>query len=141
MSAYIVEDSCINLVVSYLLECAEKHELWKVNGFFLATGFPLDSYEDGEKLAKAMFELNCESIRQRYGQNAPSKFRELDFEFSRLYPSSDIQVLKSLGCFLYQSCEGNCDETPLYKSLREIEGKVALEIVHRLPVYESAHWQ
>jgi hypothetical protein len=142
MSAFMVEDETINSVITYLAKCSKEKELWKLFpleslGYFNREN--MDSF-NAAQMGLDMFELNTMSIEQRYGKGQAGQFRPLDYKPSHCYRNSVFQVLKDLSCFLYQSCEGNCDETPLYKALREIEGKIALEIVHRLPQYESAKW-
>lgn len=100
--------------------------------------------------------LNIESLRRRY----PDSYMEManDIEF---VPGCDIwrhevydiengvkfmaewhyQILKSLDCYLYQSCEGGCYELPLYKALQSLRDKWGGYIAENHPMYELAKWQ
>jgi hypothetical protein len=51
------------------------------------------------------------------------------------------QFLKSLRCYLYQSCEGDCYETGLYKALDQLSLELAYFIATNQPEYEMAKWQ
>ena len=51
------------------------------------------------------------------------------------------QFLKSLRCYLYQSCEGDCYETGLYKALDQLSLELAYFIATNQPEYELAKWQ
>lgn len=100
-------------------------------------------------------ELNVESLRRRY----PEYYHEMigDVEY---IPGCDIfehdvydiengvkfmkpwhyQVLKSLNCYLYQSCEGNCYKLPLYKAIQSLTDKWGCYIAENQPMYEEADW-
>ena len=108
-----------------------------------------------EVVFDSLAELNVESLKQRYPHGYKSMLGEIKY-----VPGCDIwkrevmnmadgvaiiepwhyQVLKSLDCYLYQCCEGNCDELPLYKALETFRDKWGLYIAKNQPEYELAEW-
>ena len=50
------------------------------------------------------------------------------------------QFLKSLRCYLYQSCEGDCYDSELYKALDLLSLELAYFIATNQPEYELAKW-
>ena len=99
-----------------------------------------------------MFQLNCKSVDERYGERQEEKdgfvnfkykpgLKEMAFGISELvYEVTFFQALKSLACFLYQSCEGTCDNLPLYLALRDVQNRLCINYVNNRPEYESAKW-
>ncbi len=139
MSAHIVDDACINRIVYYF---------W----FLHTSSFPrrelacitsLETEVGEQKLAGEMFMLNCQAVDQRYpghAQSMPDAFRPLDFKYSPVL-STEMQVYKSLSCWLYQCSEGNIPETSeLYKVMDRIKDYMAGKIVSELPEYQAAQW-
>lgn len=100
--------------------------------------------------------LNVESLNRRY----PDYYKEM-IEDVEYIPGCDIwenevydiengvkfmkdwhyQILKSLDCYLYQSCEGNCYKLPLYKAIQSLRDKWGAYIAQNQPQYELAKWQ
>ena len=62
------------------------------------------------------------------------------FKFYEISMIRDIQVLKSLQCFLYQCTEGTIPKRKLYKTLRDIERVLINDIISKLPEYDKAEW-
>jgi hypothetical protein len=139
MSAFMVGDQTINRVVTWLTrEVAASHfELHR-----LAREFDIDLTSDrwDEKLANAMFQLNCDGVNARYGEGEAEKFRPLNFKYKQEDYFSLVQVLKSLQCWMYQCCEGDVPQTKLYQFFEGVERHLALKIVRDLPEYEKAKW-
>lgn len=133
MSAFVVQDKTINTVVSYLVMTKEwyTHKLTDM-------GYDLEKKLSVEKLAKDMFFLNCEAVDARYGKGEAEKFRPLDFKYCFTCTVNAYMAMKSLSCWLYQCSEGNIDKSPLYITMKEIEGDIAKEIVCKMPQYENA---
>lgn len=138
MSAYMVSDDTINKVVSFLVYAAIAHK--GVARYLENEGYPLVTPEQQETLANKMFDLNIQGVNARYGDGEAEKFRPLDFKYRLLMPCSPIHVHKALACLLYQCSEGDIDETPLYKTLTQVNYLIAESIVHNLPAYELAPW-
>lgn len=131
MSAFICEPETFCSVVSTILEYEKPGGL----GPYCPRPASLEGLSPQEICTK-LAELNVRSVNQRYNENSPA----LVVKFSRNYTDSVIQRLKSLRCFLYQSCEGDCMESDLYQELEEMSARLALHVVSRLPQYESARW-
>lgn len=137
MSAYIVEDKTINKVVTKLaydrdgnwLKCKLKD-----------AGYDLETLEGKQKLGWDMFKLNIRSVNMRYEDKPADTFRPLDYRFQLEGNYPKPAVYKSLSCWMYQSCEGDCDNSPLYKLMEEVKASWADSIVASLPEYDKAIW-
>jgi hypothetical protein len=127
MSAFMVEDTTINRVVTWLKREVQRSRI------------DLTSDQWDEKLAQIMFQLNCDGVNARYGEGEAEKFRPLNFTYKPEY-ASRIQVLKSLQCWLYQCREGNVPDTQLYQFFEAVAHHLALHIVMDLPEYDKAMW-
>ena len=103
--------------------------------------------KDGEKVFNELARLNIASLSQRY-------FDYMDMVGNVQYlPHCDMwayshgveqwhyQFLKSLRCYLYQSCEGDCYDTGLYKALDKLSLELAYFIATNSPEYELAEWE
>ena len=138
MSAFIVEDETINKVIACLnsLENGPRQARW--------ISRPLRNIayigKLGKTLGDAMFALNVASVEERYGEGEAKEFRSLDYTFKDMVPPGPIAAYKALHCFLYQSCEGQCDKDKLFIALEQVKAELAQYIVNRLPQYESAVW-
>lgn len=137
MSAFVVDDSTINKVVSFLNAKAMGYDgrhRYKVGGYDLRE----DEY--CEKLAHDMFALNIAGVNAKYGEGTAAQFRPLDFVYRFQIPQPVIPTLVALECFLYQCAEGDTVNHPLYLALRQLENAMYRAIVHALPQYNQASW-
>ena len=95
-------------------------------------------------LFKKLKSLNRYSISQRYEKEVFEDKMTYPFNLSKyneaVLNSNKYQNLKSLTCFLYQSCEGQAEQTPLYKLLNKISSDIAYDIVSDLEEYKIAKW-
>jgi len=133
MSAFLVNEKTISIIVTTLSE-------YLTNNQFLidkARELELDviSPHWQEKFADALFEMNCEALRQRYGD---TEFPLFNYQLA--HAPSLIEAYKSLQCFLYQCSEGNVPETKLFKFMEEFSHGLAKDIISNLPEYEEAEW-
>ena len=85
------------------------------------------------------------AYRQRYGMKAllVEDLDSIDLDIRNWKPLealSEVQFFKSLQCFLYQCCEGDVDEKPLYKTLSSIRALMAPFIKENSPEYDAAEW-
>jgi hypothetical protein len=141
MSACIVENETIARVINHLYVEDMRHaphdrieSLLRIAG---QQALPTDrSYDLFRKLGQAMLDLNVRSYNERYPRNpnGPETYEHTNHNPNR------IQAYKSLRCYLYQSCEGECDKAPLYVALDEYADSLARDIVSDLPEYDSAEW-
>ncbi len=128
MKKFIVPDKTINRVLSWLVEND--------------AGVPGLEGKDSESLAKlgtSMLEMNCEVIDQLYGYGEAAEYRPLDYEF-QWERTSEIQVLKSLQCWLEQCFGDRIVEMDLYHEMKAIESKLACKLVSELESYAAAEW-
>ena len=139
MSAFMVEDETINRIVTWLRrEVSTSH--FAIDRLARKYGVYLGSSNWDEKLANAMFQLNCDGVNARYGEGEAEQFRPLNFRHKPEVYFSLVQVLKSLQCWMYQCCEGEVPQTKLYQFFEEVENHLALKIVMDLPEYEKTKW-
>ena len=141
MSAFIVSDKTLQDIVSYLdldVRFSNTSKCYgSLNRVLLNYGFNLDLNEHKDRLIKEMALLNRLGVNARYDENEI----EQDVHFIDDFPPSLMQAYKSLGCFLYQCCEGDIPETnDLYKMLAEIKNQMAHAIVRNLKEYDDAKW-
>lgn len=92
-----------------------------------------------------LLRLNRYSLYQRYSiADAKQMFFDVDRSkavwFSQQLGHNDYQVLKSLNCFLYQSCEGRANKTDLYKTIDCIANNYASDLVSKSVEYQNAKW-
>ena len=134
MSAFMVEDKTINKIVSWLAEDRDikpwlnhVHPEVKLNG-----------EESLAEFGQALFDMNAESINQKYGENQAQEFRPMDYSWHFETPQPDIPIFAALECLLYQCCEGTVDESMLYKTMDSISNYLAKRIIHKLKAYEEA---
>jgi len=135
----MVADKTINRVVTWLYgELDESNYLREQ----LQARLSMDIVEDGfeEKLGLAMFQLNIKGVNTRYSDKPAAKFRQLDYSYQSAYVL-EMQVLKSLQCWLYQCTEGDVPNDPLYRFFEEVAAPRLMDkIIRRLPEYERAEW-
>lgn len=129
MSAFIVDDNSINGIINHMGKEEYIETIWSE---LEELGINKDKLET---LAQAMLDLNYSSVNQRYREDEKApKIERKDVKISTM------QAYKSLKCFLYQSCEGDCTEKPLYKILNAYKDHLAVSIVGDLPEYNAAAW-
>jgi len=140
MSAFIVENKTINRILSFLYWDNGISDSWNKR-ILDKVGFSVETEKEQERLGKAMLIMNCRGVSQRYNEKQDAKIiKSYKFVDVVLKDRQEIQVLKSLQCFLYQCCEGDTDTLELYKALKEIEVSLLNSIVDKLPEYEKAIW-
>ena len=123
MKKFIVPDKTINRVLTWVVENdARDGELEGGDAESLA------------KLGTSMLEMNCDAIDELYGYGEAAEYRPLDYEF-QWERTSEIQVLKSLQCWLEQCFGGRIVEMDLYREMKPIESKLACKLVSCLESY------
>lgn len=115
MSAYVVEKKTIDRIVTYLKDTNKTH--------------------DPNALGQMLWDLNIKSVNSVYDEQGPTDTYKYNW-----MPTRKIQVLKSMACFLYQSCEGGLHEEELYKFIDKERNALAVTIVYGLPEYEESEW-
>ena len=135
MSCFVMEE---NRIASLAAEIVNR------NKGSLLVGEQGETY-DREQLADAMLAMNIDAFRQRYGIRAllAQDLDSIDMDRRNWHPLeafSEVQLFKSLQCFLYQCAEGDVDEKPLYKTLDAIRGLLAPFINQDSAEYDAAEW-
>lgn len=136
MSAYVVENVTINRILTFLNRQDVDSELRRP---IEELGYNLSNVCDLEHLGDAMLELNIFSVMERYGRDLLDIPGE-PFALAVEPCVGRVQPFKSLGCFLYQSCEGRADGEPLYKALRLVEELLGEKVSCQSQAYEDADW-
>lgn len=141
MSAFIVSDTTLQKIVRFLdldVRFSNSSKCYGcLNRILLKQGFNLQYPEHKDRLIKEMALLNRLGVNERYNEND----LEMQVRYIDDYAPSLMQAYKSLGCFLYQCCEGDIPErNDLYKMFDEIENQMAHSIVRNLKEYDDAKW-
>lgn len=105
-----------------------------------ALGIDTSAYQWYVQLGQKMFQLNVAAVERHYGGGEAKHVRELTYHDAPAY-GSEIQVLKSLECWLYLCTEGDVVTKPLYRFFCEVvEPHLLRKIIGDLPEYEAAVW-
>lgn len=148
MSAFMMSSETLSMMANLM-------ERYYVNSDSIGCYFPeeltkelMDTGYSAEEIFKKLVNLNIHSLAQRY----PDDYMEM-VGFPVFKPECDIwkfsgggvapwhyQFLKSLRCYLYQSCEGDCYKTELYKALDNLSLYLAYFIASKQPEYDLAVW-
>lgn len=88
--------------------------------------------------AEELYRLNCYSLTKRYNDRMED-FEE--FVFDQNNSGIEImQCLKFVQSWLYQSCEGDSEDKPLYKMMQKIENLLMETIINDMEEYKNARW-
>lgn len=139
MSAYIVDDTTINTVLSHLT--ADDFRALAAAAFgdgLLWADRPTDA-----ELGAALRALNERAVSERYPNEPvealPGPAPYAPYAYAPLLVGA-VPAYKALRCLLYQCSEGSVPETPLYAALDALSDAWAREIVCALPEYDRAAW-
>ncbi len=155
MSAFMMSNETLSMLANLIAR-------YYVNSDSMGFYFPDELREElkdtrfsGELIFNKLADLNIKSLSQRY----PNDYEEMVGKVEYI-PWHDIwnrpvwnmeegvimigkwyyQFLKSLRCYLYQSCEGDCYEDGLYKALDSLSLELGYFIATNQPEYELAKW-
>ena len=136
MSAFIVEEDNLYRVIN---------SITKIEGYTK----PLKEIKEQaisnpKGLFKKLNSLNRYSISQRYEKDIFDDQMTYPFNLSKynetVLKTNQYQNLKSLRCYLYQSCEGKAHDSDLYKLLNKISDDIAFDIVANSKEYKESKW-
>ena len=120
MSAYVCTK---NRTYSCIIELAMKQE----------------TITNPDLLAQRLYLLNVESLNQRCDlkETAKDEYKGYMEHLAniRFEPQPDLhdaQRIRAAHCWMYQSCEGDCDQDPLFKAVREITLHAEIELAKRI---------
>lgn len=161
MSAFMMSNESLSMLADLI---SRYHE---TGGDAFGFYFPKELYDElfeftnhtwlsNEKIFNALADLNIESLKQRYPHGYESMIGNVEY-----IPGHDIwrqeilnledgvvniepwhyQVLKTLDCYLYQCCEGNCDKRKFYKAIERLRDLWGCYIATNQVGYELAEWK
>lgn len=138
MSAFIVQDSTINKILSYLSVHANKSGFSHVQHTVKEKwGYSLEKKHNLQALGQALLQLNRRAVNARYKEAEATEA----FTFRLGLTSLDLpSVIKAVSCLKYQCSEGNIPEEPLYQLLVFLEHQLAMVFVHQSAAYGVAPW-
>jgi hypothetical protein len=137
MSAFLVEDETINRVVEWLSWEVTKSPRLKLS-VERTLGSATRSASWEQELGHAMFQLNIDAVNDRYGDGEAATFRDFNYSYRPAH-GTEIQVLKSPRCWLYQCREGEVVKKSLYRFFDTVvENYLMSKIICALPEYEQA---
>jgi len=145
MSAFIVEEECINNIIAFIDRDRSDYRKDYLRRIIQEAGFDIDSTKGLRALGQALWRMNAIAVSDRYGEkvqkvtfkwdvyNLPANLRSAFI----LFP---IQAYKSAQCLGYQCSEGNVPESDLYELLYKIIDAMANYIAQSLPEYQTVKW-
>lgn len=147
MSAYVVRDETINIIVTFIFDNNRQYNekyyytlnpLRELHPGFITQEPGFDQPDGPGKLGNALFKLNCDSVEGRYGKGQAKEFRPLDYKYKRGGMCNVYKVLAAMSDWLYQSCEGGCENDPLYQAIDRMQGNIALSLIKDTAEYQAA---
>ena len=97
--------------------------------------------EDTKSFVQDLINWNRYSLKQRYPNDAEEMYFDINIDMviakanSLMNGSDKAQLLKSMECYSYQSCEGDSVKKGWYRILDSIKDQVAYELAHQHPMY------
>ena len=156
MSAFMMSNKTLSMLADFIAR------YYKTGGRVFDFSFPDELTKelghfafDQEMVFHRLAHLNVESLRRRYS-DYEDLLGDIEYESGHDIWANGVhdiehgvtymqlwhfQILKSLDCYLYQSCEGGCDELPLYKALVLLRDKWGAYIAENHPLYNEADWR
>ena len=128
MSAYQVDYECIGRVLALIIKVDAGGPNYKD-----ICQLKEDIKNGGSSVFDRLLSLNRFSLRERYPNDFKSLYSSVNAEkavwFSQRMGHDNYQLVSSLKCLLYQSCEGKASETRLYKTLLAIKNSFCESLV------------
>ena len=123
MSAFMVNTNVMSKVVTAILLNFDTFDGRSTAcGTLLAA--PTDAQKEaGTNIGKRLFLLNRRALRARY--RCGDHLRVPEFVFDGWAEASPVEQFKAIHCLLYQCCEGNVPNSPLYNELNHAAGELA----------------
>ena len=142
MSAYIVEEKCLNDIVNWLAYSTKGRctRLLRRKDYFL------HKHAHCERLYQDMLELNIQSVEIRYPESEGRTMEfffdnpeQRDFSFKHSDNPGIYQALKAIRCWLYQCMEGEpMESSMLYVTFKRIEDIIMTSLIEQIPEYQEA---
>lgn len=137
MSCFIVSDSCINNILSFVYKNRD-------NFYFssLLSDYELNYFDEFEKLGRDFLLLNHQAFFCRYGDKINNQdLKQIqDYIFTSV-EVSNYQALKSMECLRYQLSESDkIENSDLYKLLDKLIDRTKSFIIDNIEEYKKANW-
>ena len=136
MSAFIVDEDNLYRVINSITKIEQYTKPLKE--------IKEQAISNPKGLFKKLNSLNRYSISQRYEKDVFEDKMTYPFNLSKynetVLKTNQYQNLKSLRCYLYQSCEGKAHDSDLYKLLNKISDDIAFDIVANSKEYKESKW-
>ena len=136
MSAFIVDEDNLYRVINSITKIEQYTKPLKE--------IKEQAISNPKGLFKKLNSLNRYSISQRYEKDIFDDQMTYPFNLSKynetVLKTNQYQNLKSLRCYLYQSCEGKAHDSDLYKLLNKISDDIAFDIVANSKEYKESKW-
>lgn len=126
MSAHLVQDKTINIIVTHLFENVNLE--WLAREFAEAVPTKVATGDFCRDLGGALFAMNIQAVERRYGEGEAKRFRVLDYSF-RPVPATELEVYDAIKELKYQCCEGTVPSAALYRLLTTLKYAVADALV------------
>lgn len=138
MSAFVVGNKTIDKPLSYIFNyLVGGGHSYQINDILdLNYIDELSLRKELNRLGNDMMALNVESVNYRY--KADDKAIAQMFSLSE--PCSLAQAIKSISCFLYQACEGECNKTKLYKTIENLRNYLAYSYFQETDDWKNGEW-
>ena len=143
MSVNIVEESCLNKIINFLIN--EQFYSDRTNGqcekLLNKMGYDLENDDDCEALFKDMLELNIQAVEVRYPDDEahPERIYSEDFSLKDDNSVSNpgiYRALKSIQSWLYECKE--MESSILYITFRKIMNIMTASIIRKRPYFQKA---
>jgi len=137
MSSFIVEEKTINRIVTFLDRQNYRTDILvgRIKRIMEKYHIVLNSQRHLDVLANVFLLLNKKGTDYRYDVNNVVTIQKFESE-----KGSNIQVLKSIECLLYQAAEGDIPNTKPFKFLEEVAQALKDDIISNLAEYNKAEW-
>ena len=150
MSAFVVDTSIINEIVSYMDTSIMGTGIAHLEPYIKPLAdyagisqLPCESLATDKlkDLALALFRLNCDAVNYRYPDDQ-QEFDPSEYRYQFTINTTSLSALKAARCLSYQCCEGDFDRSALYQALDLFAHRLAMRIVEKSQAYqESSMWK
>jgi len=150
MSAFVVNDLTIKAIVGYLAEASRESSAlasnYAIRESLAKAGYILNSkhrtdVKACQKLTDDLIAMNYASVNGRYKDS--KKPHTFIYEHNAAYYTrgqAAPRIIKTMQCYLYQSCEEECDQRDLYKLISALRKEIAIRHIACQAGYDSLPW-
>ncbi|MCP4782784.1 MAG: hypothetical protein GY903_01060 [Fuerstiella sp.] len=89
------------------------------------------------RFGQQLIDLNVQSVNANYPDHPPEE--SYSFRYNAT-PVKDMQRLRHLECWMYQSDNGGCHLHDLYKQATQIADRLRCQILRTLPEYQATSY-